>query len=68
MIVFSYIICATGATLTLFGILLSVWSFFVSNDNDRFYWGGGGFFIVGIGFLIYRQAFPYIQKKWDDYY
>lgn len=64
----AYILCATGATLAMFGIFLSAGSFFVSSDDNKFYWGGGGILIIYIGYLIYRFAFPHIQRKWDDYY
>lgn len=64
----AYLICAVGSTLAMFGIVLSAWLFFVSSDDNRFYWGCGGILITYIGYLIYRFAFPHIQRKWDDYY
>ncbi len=52
----------------MFGMFLSAWSFFVSSDDNKVYWGGGGILIIYLGYLIYRFAFPHIQRKWDDYY
>lgn len=62
------IVCAVGATLVLCGLLLVFWFFFVSELENRFYWGGGAFVVACLGYVIYRYAFPKIHKKWGDHY
>ncbi len=62
------IICAVGATLVLVGLILSCWFFFVSEQESRFYWGGGAFIVACLGYIIYRYVFPKIHKKWGEHY
>jgi len=35
------IICAIGATLALLGLILACWFFFESEQEGRFFFGGG---------------------------
>lgn len=67
VVIASYFICALGSTVATAGMVLSAWYFFVSDNEYRFYWGGGGVLLIVMGYLIYRLAYPQIQNRWDDY-
>ena len=67
LIIFN-VLCALGGTVITVGVVLSVWFFFVSSSDYGFYWGGGSLFLIYIGYLMYRFAFPCINKKWTDHY
>lgn len=62
------IICAVGATLVFCGLLLVFWFCFVSELENRFYWGAGGVIVACLGYVIYRYAFQKIHKKWGGHY
>ncbi|WP_072189340.1 hypothetical protein [Yersinia frederiksenii] len=68
VVLISNIVCAVGSTLTIVGVLSSIWFFFLSNSDNRFYWGGGASLLAILGYLIFRITYPNIQRKWDDYY
>ncbi|WP_155412888.1 hypothetical protein [Yersinia frederiksenii] len=68
VILMSNIVCAVGSTMTMVGVVSSLWFFFLSNSDDRFYWGGGASLLAILGYLIFRITYPNIQRKWDDYY
>lgn len=60
--------CAVGATLVLVGLIMSCWFFFVSELENKFYWGGLAFVVTCVGYVIYLYAFPKIHKKWEEHY
>ncbi|PLR42134.1 hypothetical protein CYR40_13060 [Chimaeribacter arupi] len=68
LIIISRIVCGVGLTLGSFGMIGSIWFFFISSNIDRFYWGGGAVFLFIIGYLIYQFGNSHIYDEWDDYY
>jgi hypothetical protein len=62
------LVCAIGGSVAVIGAFFSIWFFFVSNSVNRFFWGGGGVLLVFLGYLLYRAAFPYIRKEWNNHY
>lgn len=68
IVIISYASCAIAGTFAAFGMIFSAWFFFFSENENKFYLGGGSLLLIFIGYLIYQFAFPNIQGKWNDYY
>lgn len=66
--IFFNILCATGATITLIGVIISFWLFFASECAGKFYFCILSLLFSYVGYLIYRYAFLKINKKWSDHY